>query len=180
MKRLLLFMLLILAANVGAQNINVEKKVGLYMLESKIGKSDFKYCDVKPQDSLFFEKLSNDHVYVRFKNYKGWLELSDLDSLSRHTVKTTKNTSQEKSTSEIRCQATTQKGTQCKRNSSTGSSFCWQHNTSASPTTKTPRTKTTEQRTNYSSSSRCQATTKKGAQCKRTSSAGSSYCWQHQ
>ena len=28
-------------------------------------------------------------------------------------------------------------------------------------------------------SSRCQATTQKGAQCKRTASAGSSYCWQH-
>lgn len=26
---------------------------------------------------------------------------------------------------------------------------------------------------------RCQATTKKGAQCKRNASAGSSYCWQH-
>jgi hypothetical protein len=28
-------------------------------------------------------------------------------------------------------------------------------------------------------SSRCQATTKKGTQCKRTAKAGSSYCWQH-
>jgi hypothetical protein len=26
---------------------------------------------------------------------------------------------------------------------------------------------------------RCQATTKKGAQCKRNAAAGSSYCWQH-
>lgn len=26
---------------------------------------------------------------------------------------------------------------------------------------------------------RCQATTQKGAQCKRTAKAGSSYCWQH-
>lgn len=27
---------------------------------------------------------------------------------------------------------------------------------------------------------RCQATTKKGTQCKRSARAGSSYCWQHQ
>jgi endonuclease YncB( thermonuclease family) len=30
------------------------------------------------------------------------------------------------------------------------------------------------------SSGRCQATTKKGAQCSRRAQAGSSYCWQHQ
>ncbi len=30
-----------------------------------------------------------------------------------------------------------------------------------------------------SASSRCQATTKKGAQCKRSAAAGSRYCWQH-
>jgi hypothetical protein len=29
------------------------------------------------------------------------------------------------------------------------------------------------------SSGRCQATTKKGAQCKRNAKPGSSYCWQH-
>jgi hypothetical protein len=28
-------------------------------------------------------------------------------------------------------------------------------------------------------SGRCQATTKKGSQCKRNAAAGSSYCWQH-
>ena len=28
--------------------------------------------------------------------------------------------------------------------------------------------------------SRCQATTQKGTQCKRTASSGSKYCWQHQ
>ena len=27
----------------------------------------------------------------------------------------------------MRCQATTQKGTQCKRNAQTGSRYCWQH-----------------------------------------------------
>ena len=29
------------------------------------------------------------------------------------------------------------------------------------------------------SGGRCQATTKKGTQCKRNAAAGSSYCWQH-
>ena len=31
----------------------------------------------------------------------------------------------------------------------------------------------------YATSGRCLATTKKGTQCKRTSKAGSGYCWQH-
>jgi micrococcal nuclease len=36
--------------------------------------------------------------------------------------------SQQRATSYAgRCQATTQKGTQCKRNAKTGSSYCWQH-----------------------------------------------------
>ena len=33
--------------------------------------------------------------------------------------------------------------------------------------------------TKQSYAGRCQATTKKGSQCKRTASAGSNYCWQH-
>lgn len=41
----------------------------------------------------------------------------------------------------------------------------------ASSSYTTPATKT--------SSGRCQAITKKGAQCKRNAKAGSSYCWQH-
>lgn len=32
----------------------------------------------------------------------------------------------------------------------------------------------------YQTSGRCQATTKKGTQCKRNASSGSKYCWQHQ
>jgi hypothetical protein len=40
--------------------------------------------------------------------------------------------------------------------------------------------KRSETKTNYQSySGRCQATTKKGTQCKRSASAGSNYCWQH-
>lgn len=33
--------------------------------------------------------------------------------------------------------------------------------------------------THKNTSTRCQATTQKGTQCKRTASAGSSRCWQH-
>lgn len=35
------------------------------------------------------------------------------------------------------------------------------------------------QKQQTSTSGRCQATTKKGTQCKRKAKAGSSYCWQH-
>ena len=39
---------------------------------------------------------------------------------------TSSRTSQRQTTS-VRCQATTQKGRQCKRTASSGSSYCWQH-----------------------------------------------------
>lgn len=59
---------------------------------------------------------------------------------------------------------------------------------STSNSTKSSSTKsTTPTKSNSSSvsrststySGRCQATTKKGAQCKRTAQAGRNYCWQH-
>jgi len=42
-----------------------------------------------------------------------------------------------------------------------------------------PRSATQAPARAAATSSRCQATTQKGAQCKRTASAGSTYCWQH-
>lgn len=39
----------------------------------------------------------------------------------------TPTTTKTKSTSSSRCSATTQAGNQCKRNSSSGLSYCWQH-----------------------------------------------------
>lgn len=59
---------------------------------------------------------------------------------------------------------------------------------STSNSTKSSSTKsTTSTKSNSSSvsrststySGRCQATTKKGAQCKRTAQSGRNYCWQH-
>lgn len=38
-----------------------------------------------------------------------------------------KSYSPERSSGTIRCQATTKKGTQCKRNAKPGSDYCWQH-----------------------------------------------------
>lgn len=35
--------------------------------------------------------------------------------------------SSQRQTTSVRCQATTQKGRQCKRTASSGSSYCWQH-----------------------------------------------------
>lgn len=93
------------------------------------------------------------------------------------------------------CQATTKKGTQCKRNAQSGSVYCWQHAGSNSELRekksdvapeKSPvkenvqksENKTSIEREN-STSGRCQATTKKGTQCKRNAKSGSKYCWQH-
>ncbi len=50
------------------------------------------------------------------------------------------------------------------------------------PTSVVSEQKTTVKKSvtkSKATSSRCQATTKKGAQCKRKAKAGSSYCWQH-
>ncbi len=85
-----------------------------------------------------------------------------------------------------RCQATTKRGTQCKRNVQSGSVYCWQHeriygNTQTSkPAAKdSPKQTTVTQDKGTVTTGRCQATTKKGTQCKRNAKAGSKYCWQH-
>jgi hypothetical protein len=82
------------------------------------------------------------------------------------------------------CQAITKKGTQCKRQASAGSVYCWQHggktqSTSPKETKKSTIKKEDSAKTEYVST-QCQAITKKGTQCKRKAKAGSIYCWQHQ
>jgi len=52
-----------------------------------------------------------------------------------------------------------------------------QSSTSSSNTTEVK--KQSSEPKSYSTSGRCQATTKKGTQCKRKAAAGSNYCWQH-
>ena len=89
------------------------------------------------------------------------------------------------------CAATTKKGTQCKRQASPGSQYCWQHG----GTTKAERAAggdgTPEQTRRATrgggaggivtpvADGRCQATTKAGTQCKRNAQPGSKYCFQH-
>lgn len=86
------------------------------------------------------------------------------------------------------CAATTKKGTQCKRQASPGSQYCWQHG----GTTKAEReaggaaAPVQARRTSGGSAAvapvadgRCQATTKAGTQCKRKAQAGGKYCAQH-
>ena len=80
------------------------------------------------------------------------------------------------------CAATTKKGTQCKRQASANSQFCWQHGGStkaqqAGGTTDAPAAAAT--RTAPQVSTRCQATTKSGTPCTRPAKAGSKFCWQH-
>ena len=93
------------------------------------------------------------------------------------------------------CAATTKKGTQCKRQASPGSEYCWQHG----GTTKAQRAANGESEAPKRSrkaaqaepeapasndapavaESQCQATTKSGAPCKRKAQAGGKYCAQH-
>jgi len=83
------------------------------------------------------------------------------------------------------CQATTKKGTQCKRQASAGSVYCWQHGEKTQSTapkeTKNPNEEVKKEETQKKEyvSTQCQAITKKGTQCKRKAKAGSTYCWQH-
>lgn len=79
------------------------------------------------------------------------------------------------------CAATTKKGTQCKRQASPGSSYCWQHGGKASSGSATTAQSANAQENGQSESSyrQCQATTAQGARCSRKAQAGSSYCWQH-
>ena len=90
------------------------------------------------------------------------------------------------------CAATTKKGTQCKRQASPGSSYCWQHggttkaerasganNAAPVQTRRAPRNESAGAIAAPVSDGRCQATTKAGTQCKRKAQAGSKYCFQH-
>ncbi len=90
------------------------------------------------------------------------------------------------------CAATTKKGTQCKRQASPGSQYCWQHggttkaeraaganNAVPVQTRRAPRNGSAGAIEAPVADGRCQATTKAGTQCKRKAQAGSKYCFQH-
>ena len=90
------------------------------------------------------------------------------------------------------CAAKTKKSTQCKRQASPGSSYCWQHggttkaerasdtnNAEPVQTRRGPRKESAGAIAAPVSDGRCQATTMAGTQCKRKAQAGSKYCFQH-
>ena len=87
------------------------------------------------------------------------------------------------------CMATTKKGTQCKRQASPGSQYCWQHGgqtkaqiAAGAPATRPAtrsKTGTMEQTTPAAVSGMCQGKTKAGKPCSRKASPGSNFCWQH-
>ena len=89
------------------------------------------------------------------------------------------------------CAATTKKGSQCKRQASPGSQYCWQHGgttkaerdagqTAPSPDRRVSNRGQGEQSAGATvAGGRGQATTKAGTQCKRKADPGSQYCWQH-
>lgn len=72
------------------------------------------------------------------------------------------------------CAGITKKGTQCKRQASPGSEYCWQHG----GTTKAQREAGVSNGAAVADG-RCQATTKSGERCKRNVNPGSKFCWQH-
>ena len=115
------------------------------------------------------------------------------------------------------CAATTKKGTQCKRQASPGSEFCWQHggttkaeraengeseapkraprhaerNESGEQPTDAPAAKPVRRRPQRDEApaasetpaapveGQCQATTRRGTQCRRKAVEGGKYCAQH-
>ena len=110
-------------------------------------------------------------------------------------------TASAQSSTPIRCKADTRWG-QCTNEAVTSDSLCTLHcqqskplpatltssttssrtTTTVIPSTSTSRTsssRTSSTRSTATYSGRCQARTKKGSQCSRTTSSGSRYCWQH-
>lgn len=85
------------------------------------------------------------------------------------------------------CAAITKKGAQCKRQAPAGEMYCWQHAGKASIVTidKKPVGSMSGEKSpsavkvSKTKDARCQAITKKGAQCKRQSEPGTMFCWQH-
>lgn len=75
-------------------------------------------------------KKITDENKVEFKTVQ---EAADADYVACKVCKpggetvTTKDPPKADSESSGRCQATTKKGTQCKRNAQAGSKYCWQH-----------------------------------------------------
>ena len=67
------------------------------------------------------------------------------------------------------CEGITKKGSQCKRQASPGSQYCWQHGGSV----KNNAAATSEYR------GQCDAITKGGKRCTRKAQPGGTKCWQH-
>ncbi|MBI4651504.1 hypothetical protein HY745_09535 [Candidatus Desantisbacteria bacterium] len=92
----------------------------------------------------------------------------------------------------LQCQATTKKGTQCKRKAQDSSNYCFQHksisdkvslkktiSTQHKSTSLSPKENSQESKTNDSAPNQCQAITKKGNRCSRSAKSNSNYCKQH-
>ena len=94
---------------------------------------------------------------------------------------------------EGQCQATTKRGTQCRRKAVEGSKYCAQHagkmggGESEAPAARPKRTRSAKVESEAPAANdapavaegQCQATTKSGAPCKRKAQAGGKYCAQH-
>ena len=72
-----------------------------------------------------FNKIINTFKFKKNNSVK--LSSDNLSTKNAISVKKKSSTASQ-STYSGRCQATTQKGTQCKRNAQVGSRYCWQHN----------------------------------------------------
>ncbi len=119
MKRcFLIFFLVSLATVTIAQTVYVTKSGAKYHKSS---------CSYLKKSSV--EKNLNDAIaegYTACSRCKPATVTSKTSEVKKNNTDT-KQTVKKTTVTSGRCQATTKKGTQCKRNAKAGSSYCWQH-----------------------------------------------------
>ncbi len=105
-----------------------------YVGSAKSDKYHSKTCQhakrIKADNLVEFETVqaAADAGYVPCKVCKPGSAARSATKTESKTVETKDPApSTEQNVSSGRCQATTKKGTQCKRNASSGSNYCWQH-----------------------------------------------------
>ena len=77
------------------------------------------------------------------------------------------------------CAATTKKGTQCKRQASPGSQYCWQHGGTAKAQQGSAKAEAPARAAKTETTAQCKGMTASGKRCSHKAQPGSDYCWQH-
>lgn len=147
---------------------NKDKMIGLVMPNTKIT-NDLKYY-VKSVDYIesitgidFFHQLEDEYEnsLESKKNINDWIfNIVSKPSSSSNKISSKQCKGIAKSTS-----------SRCRNMTKNDNGYCYLHKSQTSDYTPPP---------NLNYSGRCNATTKKGTQCKRNASDGTRFCWQHQ